>query len=1047
MLRCFGVKIIALAAAVLAVTGGYAQVRPIGNPHYLLDVWTSDEGLPDSSVTSIVQTPDGYLWIGTHNGLVRFDGVRFVVFDPINTPALKHARVLALFVDARGTLWINTYGGAMTSLLDGVFTHQWSGGQVSAVFSQSDRIYFALLRGELVYRDAHPPGTNHWRSVALDGVTHGNFFQQDRSGTIWYHTRDGAAGRVIGTNALPLPADHGLQGSNVSAMTSDSQGRIWVATEREIAMWDGRRFEDQTASVGTDGGVSMLLATRTNGCWVLSPEKFSLLQGKRWKLEVKAWRQLAESAFYIDAYEDRNGGVWLRHFGQGLFHVRPDGSTQRITSTNGLPGDRVSSWLEDREGNIWVGVERGGLVRLRERRFRVVGPAEGLANSAVSSVCEDSAGDVWIATFGGGLNRWRNNSLERFDLPSGAYRGSFFSVFPAAPNRLWISAGREDLTLMEDGRIVPAPEAVHGIKALHAAADGAVWMGYQTGLARWHGGVLSTFGPADGFDSQVVRALTTDAEGNVWIGTGNGTLIRYSHGSFVEFRPDDGIEAAAIWSLLADPDGTVWLGTFRGGLLRFRDGVFRRFTTQHGLPNDIICQLLDDGNGNLWIGSRRGIFSLARESIDAFESGGARSLSCVAYGLYDGLPTLECSGSYQPSCWKAKDGTLWFATVKGAVSIQPRNVSRNEVPPPVAIEEMWVDGRMIQLRAGASTASPVQVPPGKHQLEFRFTALSFAAPDKVRFRYRLGSESAPWLEAGGDRSARYSSLTPGEYRFEVIACNNDGVWSSPSAHLAFEILPHAWETWWFQGMVGVVLLGGSAMTMRYAATRNLKRKVELLKHQRALQRDRERIARDIHDDLGAGLTQIILQSGLARREDPAKTESHFAQIGETARDLVRTMDEIVWAVDPENDTLDGLATYVGKYVHDFVSVAGLRCRLNLPATLPGIAVSADVRHNLFLAIKETLNNVVKHAGATEVSLQLVVDPPSISFVIRDNGHGFQSEEGGAAELAGLRASAGHGMRNITARLEQIGGQAAVRSKRNEGTEVELTVVIQNGAAG
>ena len=1032
---------------------------PVGTADYLIDLWTSDNGLPDSSVTAIAQTPDGYLWIGTYNGLARFDGVQFANFDPLNTPELKHARIDGLFVDAQGTLWINTHDGSMTAWRNGIFTHEWQGGQVAAVFLRSNQIFFALLHGQLVCRTGNLDEHAEWQSIRLAGTTFGNLFRQDGAGALWYATRDGALERIIGTNSESLSSKNYLKGERVNCLTTDGSGRIWVGTEKRILLWQSDHFEDQTPTNGEPVvNTGVISCTASNGCWIVADGKVRKCVARRWVAEADSWQDLSQAnPAFLGAYEDRDGGVWFRHFGRGLFHAKPDGSTQRISSSDGLPDNRVSCWFQDHEGNVWVGVDRGGLVRLREKRFHLIGTAEGLPIPAVSTVCEDGDGNVWIGTFGGGLNRWRDGALARFDLSEGAYKGNFFSACPDTQGRVWLSAGREDLFVFEKEKFSQPSQLVHGIKVVLVDHHGQVWIGRQNGLTCLTNGMVNNFGPRNGFERKDVHALAEDGKGNIWIGTGDGVLYEFSGGKFTPYRMNDSLENQAIWSLLPDADGTLWVGTFRGGLLRFKDGKFTRYTMQSGLPSDIICQILDDGLGKLWIGSHKGIFYVTKDSLKDFDEGKIQSLPCIAFGLYDGLPTLECSGNYQPSCWHGHDGRLWFATVKGLVSVRPDEVPVNRLPPPVVIEEIFVDGKsfkkeirktdktkMPDLIASAPSAAAFQIPPGKHQFDFHYTALSFAAPDKVRFRYKLEGLDEGWVEGGDKRSAHYGPLRPGEYRFQVIACNNDDTWNEVGAVINLKVLPHFWETWWFDCLTGVFLMGAVFGAVRFAVTRNLRRKLEQLKQQRAIERERERIAKDIHDDLGAGLTQIMLQCALARREPQEQTQTHLAQISGTARELVGAMDEIVWAINPENDTLDGLVTYAGKFVQEYVTQAGLRCRLDLPAQLPALVLSAEMRHHLFLAIKEAVNNAIKHAQASEISFLLKMQPSGFSFVIKDDGRGFVP---GAAETTSVdtgRVSSGYGLHNLAGRLEKIGGTCTIKSESGRGTEVELTVMIQLG---
>lgn len=875
------------------------------------------------------------------------------------------------------------------------------------------------------------------------GRTTGDSYHEDPRGVLWYKTRDGAVGRLTGTNSEVLLRNVGVDGQLVNYLTADHSGKIWIGTDKGISAWDGERFQDRTPTNGEpDLNVSFMYCASDGGCWVVANNRVRKCVDRRWVAEAESWGEMFGSHTpALGAYEDGQGGVWFRHFGQGVFHARPDGTTRRISSADGLPGDRIACWFQDREGNVWVGVDRGGLVRLREKRFQVIGSAEGLSAQGAVSVCEDSRGAIWIGTYGGGLNRWQDGKLTSFTLPEGPTKGFIFSAYPDAKDRLWLSAGREDFFVYEAGQISEPPWTVHGVKATLVDRQGRVWIGKSRGLACLSGGVLESFGPTAGVEVTDIHALAEDKHGDIWAGGGNGVLYHFSSGKFSAYRADDKFGQQAIWSLLPDEDGTMWVGTFRGGLLRFNAGKFTRYTKEDGLPSDVICQILDDGAGKLWIGSHSGIFQVAKVALHAFARGELPTLSCVEYGLYDGLPTLECSGSYQPSAWRSRDGRLWFATFKGVVSIRPDDIPENHLPPPVVLEEVKVDGKSTLKDFGSqSRGGPgVRIPPGKHYFEFRYTALSYAAPDKVRFRYKLDGLESEWVEAGDRREAHYSHLSPGEYSFRVSACNNDGVWNEQGAALAFSVSPYFYETRWFQVLAVIVLVGTVAGTVRFFVVRRMRRQMEQLERQRAIERDRARIARDMHDDLGAGLTRIMLQGELARRDPPQETETHLNQIVETARGLTRTMDEIVWAVDPQHDTLGGLMDYASAFTEEFLRVAGIRCRIDLPATIPALHVDAELRHNLFLALKETLNNIVKHAQASEVWLRLRMEHDGYTLVVEDNGKGLP---GAAADADGHRIVSGHGLSNLESRLRAVGGRCVVHSAEGQGTRVEMTLRVQ-----
>jgi signal transduction histidine kinase/ligand-binding sensor domain-containing protein len=1014
----------------------------VPNDH-LLDVWTVENGLPSSSVTSVAQTPDGYLWIGTFNGLARFDGIRFTNFDPLNSPELKHARVLKLLVDSKGTLWINTYDGSLTSWRSGIFRHEWRGWdalQMNSVFNRSNELIFATTSGELISRSGGSDAAGRWTSFSPAERTTGPAYRQDKAGVLWYYTREGELNRVVGTNAHTLSPESGSVGWRVNALDTDRSGNIWVGTDKGIAMWDGESFQNRTPTNGkAEVNITFLMFTRDGGCWAVADNRLRKFKEQRWISTAEEWGQSFGS--YVPGLtvsEDRQGGTWFCHFGQGVFYAKPDGTFHRITSMNGLPGDPVRCWMQDHEGNVWLGVDRGGLVRLREKHFQVLGVDEGQGTSGAMTVCEDQSGALWIGTYGGGLNRWQHGKMSSFALPPGPMRGFIFSAYPDTKDGLWLSGGREDLYRFDSSRISLASSNVHGIKTTLVDRQGWVWLGKNRGLSRLSGDVLESFGQKTGFDYTIgIHALAEDVKGNIWAGADNGTLYEFRDGRFTTHRATDERGGYAIWSLLPDVDGTVWVGTFRGGLLRFKDGQFTRCTTDNGLPNDVICQILDDGAGKLWIGSYKGIFSVAKKDFDAFARGTLAALPSMAYGIHDGLPALECSGGYQPSGWRGRDGRLWFATRKGVVSILPEEMPGPPPPPPVMIEDLRVDGASIVTNSATlNSKASLRIAPGKHYLEFRYTALSYAAPDQVRFRYRIDGLEEVWIEGGTRREVHFSHLPPGNYRFRVTACNNDGAWNEADASLAFVVLPYFYETTWFRTLVIASTVIILIATVRNLAVRRMRRDLERLARQRAVERDRARIAQDIHDDLGAGLTRIKLESEMARRDPPDQVRPHLGQIADMAQGLTRRIDEIVWAVDPQRDSLGGFTDYATAYAEEFLRAAGIRCRIDLPAHLPELHMDAETRYNLFLCLKETLNNVVRHAQASEVWFRLRTEAGRIVLTIEDNGRGISDGEPAPNRD---RITLGRGLSNLEQRLDSIGGRYIVSSVQGKGTTVEMTV--------
>jgi signal transduction histidine kinase len=521
-----------------------------------------------------------------------------------------------------------------------------------------------------------------------------------------------------------------------------------------------------------------------------------------------------------------------------------------------------------------------------------------------------------------------------------------------------------------------------------------------------------------------------------------GGLGRLQNGAVKQFRSQDGISSDFVQCLHLDTNGALWIGTYGGGLDRFQNGHFSTIGIAQGLPSNFICGLEQDNRGNFWISSHGGIFRIQNAELNQCADGRILSVHPLVYGLGDGMPTMECSGGFQPaSCW-TEDGRLWFSTSKGPVGIDPNNIKVNQLPPPVLIEQMLVDGQPVTGldHAGGS----VRIPPGRRRFEFRFSGLSFVAPEKVSFKYRLEGLEREWTDAGTKRTVIYSYIPPGSYQFQVTACNSDGIWNPAGTTLAFMVRPYFWQTWWFRITAGVsaaALLTGGVL---WITRRRMRRKLERLERQRTVERERTRIARDIHDNLGANLTRISLLSQSAHGElnNPEQAAVRLNQIYDTTRELTRALDEIVWAVNPEHDTLDSLANYLGKFSQDFLGSLDIRCRLDLPLQLPPWPVTAEVRHNLFLAFKEALNNVIKHAAASEVSVSLTVQPDSFVLAIHDNGKGFSAEATEPpARREPDRIARGHGLANMRQRLMKIGGLCEIQSALGHGTRVKFVVPV------
>jgi signal transduction histidine kinase len=696
----------------------------------------------------------------------------------------------------------------------------------------------------------------------------------------------------------------------------------------------------------------------------------------------------------------------------------------------------------DREGDLWVGTDNHGLNRVKPQRFQVL---EGTKPATVQSVCEDAQGGLWIGYFGDRIDHWHDGVLAQVIKPE-ANQFAIKSVFVDRDQTVWAGTYRAGLRQLINGHFQTAPSSQalrreQEISALFQDHKGTLWAGTQAGLARWDGQSWSLL--TNGLPASAVRAIAEDHAGNLWVGTEGCGLCRMRDGRFAFFNKTNGLPSDNVLSLYVDAADVLWAGT-AGGLARFQGGNWTSFAGRPELAGGGIGYLLDDGLGYLWLGCNAGLMRVRKQDLNNLAAGQTNSLTVRSYGKADGLPTRECTQGSQPAACRGRDGTLWFPTTEGLVSLNPALLTRNTNPPPVLIDSVSVllDGR---LQGTNFLRSPrletVTVPAGIESVEIHYTSLSLSVPDKGLFKYRLENYETTWTTRPGNvRSARYSKLPPGKYRFHVMACNEDGFWNEQGSSMVITVLPPFWQQWWFVTGVTLVLLGMIVGSVHYVSTQKLQRQLAVLRQQEMLEKERARIARDLHDQLGANLTQVALLGEMAEtdKELPQEVEAHARQISQTARDTTRALDEIVWTVNPSNDTLDGLINYICKYAQEYLAMADLRYRLEVPSELPALPISPELRHNVFLAAKEAVNNVVKHAKADSAWVRLHLEPDRFVLEVEDNGRGVAS---------GDAKKGRNGLRNMRKRMEDVGGQFEMSPRAEGGTQVRLTAPLHRPENG
>jgi len=950
-------------------------------PRYNVRSWQTDEGLPQNSVYAIAQTPDGYLWVGTHEGLARFDGVRFTLVDEPVAPYLKQAWIVALCATRDGSLWIASENHGLTRLKDGVFTR----------FKEADGL----------------PGNQI------------QCLQESQDGTLWIGGDKGLARYQAGKITRCKQSDR-LSNNSVKALCEHPVGVMRAATVTGLISINSAGIEDSD-NFGLGPMTNVLKAVsvdRQGQLWLGATDGlFCLAGGKRTTYGAK---QGLPDRIVTVIHEDRAGQLWVGTYGGLVRFV--DGNPVAWSLGKRPFADLVYTIHEDQEGNLWFG-GRDGLYRFNPSRLTTYTAEDGLSYNNVTSVLEDQAGAMWFGTWGGGVNRLQDGKFITITTGNGLSQDTVLSLAGGRDQSIWVgmdfAGGLSRLGRGLTNNFSPGTNNLLRVtRVIHEDRQGTVWVGSSGGLNRFRGEVFETYTTSNGLPGNTVMAICERADGSVWLGT-DGGLARWEDGKFKHYTVRDGLSTDAVNALYEDAERTLWIGTRNGGLNRFRDGQFTTYTTRHGLFSDEIYEILEDDFGYFWMSCRRGIFRVSRKELDAIDRGEVKLLHSTVFGRVDGLASVQCNGVSKPAGWKSRDGRLWFPTIRGAVALES-NLKINDRPPPVVIEEVRSGTELLRVSSLTNVAaSHLRVPPGRGDLEIHYTGLSLELPEKVRFKFKLEGVDDDWVDAGTQRSVYYNNVLPGRRNFQVIACNNDGVWNNAGAVLAIQMLPHYWQTWWFKTGAAAACVG--LLIVFYRARVERLQEIEELRIQ---------IASDLHDDVGSRLTKVAMVTELVDRETPAtdRSKPHIENISGTVREITRAMDEIVWTINPRNDTLDNLANYVFQYATEYFQNTDVRCRLDVPAELPDYPISTEERHNLFMAVKEAFNNVLKHSSATEVRVGLTVADNLLTITIADNGKGVS---------ASLSGPAGDGLANMKQRLQRIRGRFAFKSAPGLGTTVTL----------
>jgi ligand-binding sensor domain-containing protein/signal transduction histidine kinase len=1008
------------ASSCVAVAAQFQGGSPASE--YTQRQWTREDGLPDDQVRAILQGDDGYLWIATRFGLARFDGIRFTVFNHLNTPEMGDGDCRALAKDSAGVLWVSC-GTRLLRLTDRGFRAVAPGIVPGCDFAEA---LYADLKGSI------------WSGVA-------SFVDQIRGDT--YVRFDKAAG---------------FPEAIVMAMGEPEAGLLWLGTLTGMYQLDPMGGRIQQAQPGLEFTSMAALAfcrTGRGGEWVLfSDLRIDPSQG--WagvNLWLQEWQDGRWNRVVLPAtpdfvfspptafiHEDRSGNVWLPAMENGVTRMR-DGRFEHVPMPHTREHQRATCVTEDHEGNLWVGTASEGIQRWQPKHLNRVSTSDGLPDDRVWTLCEADDGTMWIGSEGG--VSWFKDGQMGTIAPEQAI-SAVRSLGMGDDGTLWIGTGN-GLSTWKDGQISSNPFSgawYEGkIRVILPTKEGGVYVGTAMGLRRFQRGQWSKYTTADGLGANDVRTLLEDRSGTLWIGTAGGGLSCLRDGRFTTFSGTNQLSNNRVWALHEDAEGVLWIGT-ENGLNRLKDGHFSTFTTSRGLPDNLVNHILEDDRGWLWISHDLGVYRVRRQSLNQVALGKAEKVQCVQYHETEDQIRIETNGQKsQPAGCKTRDGRLWFPTMKGVLVIDPRLHREEECLPVSAIEEVRANGQVVlnngpreggevPIKSAEGVKGVLQLVPGTARvLEVRYTASTFLSAEATRFRYRLRGLDDHWIEAGTRRVAYFTDLHPGDYELQVSAASRYGVWNEEGTKMPIRVLPFVYQTRWF-ALLTVLAAGGLIVTLVNWRMRELRR-IHELERLHALDDQRRRIARDIHDEIGASLTHIVQLSQPAQqaRVETTELEDRNRRIIALAEETVDRLGEVVWVHNPRYDTVEDTVSYLREYAAEYLAATPLEATFDFPSSLPAQTVDGMLRQHLLLVTKEALRNILRHAKASLVEFRLRVEEHRLELSIRDDGGGISDRKSG---------SGSNGLVNMRERITELGGDFEVVSQPGSGTTIRVSVPLR-----
>lgn len=950
--------------------------------------WRAEDGLPREPILSIVQTQDGYLWVGTGSGLARFDGQQFTVFSSADSPALIDDEIDVLEASSDGSLWCGTRGGGLIRYQHGRFTSLStkdglpSNRITSLSATGGGRMWVGTDHGVCELDNGRVATRRPCSELAGDTVL---AICPSRDGSCWVATAGGRLGRLREDRFTPMPVGGFAPQQEITAISEDGEGALWVGTTSGLRRLKDGRVATYTSADGLPHDVI--------------------------------------GAIRID----RQGSVWVgTHRGLSRFYRN---RFARWNTAEGTSNDMVMTLYEDVDGSLWTGTLGGELSRLSDGFVTVYGESEGLSHDVVMPVCGDSEGAVWIGTYGG-LNRVQDGAVESFTVRSGLPSDSILSLCPAAGGGIWVGTRGRGLCLFKDGHAVRSFTTRDGLTSdlvlsMCEGPGGELWVGTGDGVCRSTGRRFVRCGPET---SAAVPALHYQSSTrSVWAGTRSAGLLRYTDRGQIVYTTADGLADDAVFCFYEDGEGTLWIGT-ESGLSRWRDGTLTSVSKENGLPSDEIFGIIEDDGGHLWLSSLHGLVRVSKRDLERVARGEAGSVSCTEFGRGDGMRTAECTGGFQPPAWRDARGLLWFPTRRGVARVDPAGVWGNTAVLSPQIVALIAAGRAVDLR------QEIVLSPHMRNVELRYTAPTLLAPDKVRFQYRLAGVDGGWIDAGARRAAFYANIPSGRHTFSVRA--SLGETREPvEVSIKFAVRPYFYQTAWFYLLSGTALLATMAWLHRLR-TRQLRARTVVLE-------ERMRIARDLHDTLAQDLAGIRLHFdsiGDHAASDPAIVKAVIDRARTSIQQSLDEVRQVIWDLrrsDGAEGDLPEMLSEAENRAHNGAGDVAIRM-LVLGSVR---AVPFALAHQLARIAQEALHNAVHHAGARCVVVELAFAEGGVRLAVRDDGTGFDPESDGMA------GSARFGLRGMRERARLVGGRLEITSSPDGGTQVAVEAPFRTGRRG